>query len=108
MTTQLWREHAEMLDSNWQVHHDACMGAIQAALAMPDASVPDLVAGINRLRDQRASPERASVMRAQKHGWCVAHVSAELILMVRPFVRDLRHHARLAIWPDGRVTLAGF
>lgn len=44
------REHAEVLDKGWHVHHEACMKHIREALELPDASVPELVFEILRLK----------------------------------------------------------
>ncbi len=43
------REHAAALDKNWSAMHEAAVGAIRAALGMPDASVPEMVARIRNL-----------------------------------------------------------
>jgi len=44
------REHAEALDKNWSTLHEASMSAIRDALGMPDATVPEMVQAIQRMR----------------------------------------------------------
>lgn len=47
---RLSREHAEALDRNWSVMHDAAMDAIRTALKMPKATVPAMVERIAQMR----------------------------------------------------------
>jgi len=47
------REHAELLDRNWSTLHNASVDAIRKVLGMPDATVPEIVEAIERLKGSR-------------------------------------------------------
>jgi hypothetical protein len=47
--------------------------------------------------------ERELIMRAQRHGWTVALVTADCVLMVQYWIRHgIRH--QIFIFPDGQIT----
>lgn len=71
------REHAAALDKNWSAMHEAAVGAIRAALGMPDASVPEMVA---RIRNLLAS-ERSRGRKGRRQGHLRAsHGSGDSVL----------------------------
>ena len=46
------QDHAKLLDGNWSSLHNVSMQAIRDALAMPEATVPEMVSRIRALRGQ--------------------------------------------------------
>lgn len=49
-----WKEHAELLDRNWQAHHTACLKVIRDAIGATDeATVPEMAEMIRKLRRGR-------------------------------------------------------
>lgn len=49
------REHAELLDENWSAVHEAAMSAFRDAFGMPDASIPEMLERLARLRSEPAA-----------------------------------------------------
>lgn len=58
-----WREHAEALDRNWSTLHNAAMSPIRSAVGLPDGSVPEIVAAVERLKAENAELRKALVER---------------------------------------------
>jgi hypothetical protein len=59
------REHAEHLDKNWSFMHEASMRAIRNALGMAEATVPEMVEAIIRLKGPRHCFSRSCLRGSQ-------------------------------------------
>jgi hypothetical protein len=55
-TGQWWESHTEMLDRNWEAHHNSCLNAIRGALEIPNATIPEMVATIYKLKEGSKQP----------------------------------------------------
>ena len=81
------KEGYELLDRGWSRIHELAMGAVRTALKMPEGTVPELVAEIERLQriEEAAKPVLANMIGTCSedcqepsfagfmHGACVKH-----------------------------------
>lgn len=56
-------DHAEALDKNWELLHDAAMRSFRTVLGMPDATIPEM---IERIRSLKATVRKHVAEKAKR------------------------------------------